>query len=75
MFSAPEVAKEATIAVEAGERQWAAELLRHVVPIYPDDTDARNAKADTPRQIGYTTPNSNWRNRYLTAAGELDGTI
>jgi len=35
----------------------------------------RAAKADALRQIGYTTPNSNWRNWYLTAARELDGMI
>jgi alkyl sulfatase BDS1-like metallo-beta-lactamase superfamily hydrolase len=32
-------------------------------------------KAEALRQVGYTTPNSNWRNFYLTAARELDGTL
>ena len=36
---------------------------------------ARTLKADTLRTLGYGTTNSNWRNFYLTAARELDGTI
>lgn len=69
------VVAEAARAADGGDHQWAAELLRHVVRADPGDRQARNAKADALRQIGYTTPNSNWRNFYLTAARELDGTI
>jgi Alkyl sulfatase dimerisation len=43
-------------AAGAGDHQWAAELLPHVVRVDPQDTQARNAKADALRQVGYTTP-------------------
>ncbi|ORM32160.1 alkyl sulfatase dimerization domain-containing protein [Williamsia sp. 1135] len=62
-------------AAAAGDHQWAAELLRHVVRVDPTDQPARIGKAEALRAIGYTTPNSNWRTWYLTAARELDGTI
>ncbi|WP_405904095.1 MBL fold metallo-hydrolase [Streptomyces sp. NBC_00656] len=62
-------------AAETGDHQWAAELTRHLVRTDPTDQQARSAKADALRNIGYTTTNSNWRNYYLTAARELDGTI
>lgn len=66
---------EAQKATQAGDPQWAAELVSHLVRIDPTDTDARQLKAQALRTIGYGTPNSNWRNFYLTAARELDGTI
>ncbi|MGH1548562.1 alkyl sulfatase dimerization domain-containing protein [Leifsonia poae] len=69
------VVSEAKRVAEAGDHQWAAELLRHVVRVDPGDEEARKLKADALRRIGYTTPNSNWRNFYLTAARELDGSI
>ena len=62
-------------AAAAGDHQWAAELASHVVRTEPEDTEARLLKADALRTLGYGTPNSNWRNFYLTAARELDGTI
>jgi alkyl sulfatase BDS1-like metallo-beta-lactamase superfamily hydrolase len=58
-----------------GDHQWAAELARHLVRANASDADARRTKAEALRQVGYTTPNSNWRNFYLTAARELDGTL
>ena len=69
------VVAEAKRVAGEGDHQWAAELLRHVVRVDPGDTEARSNKADALRQIGYMTTNSNWRNFYLTAARELDGTI
>ena len=69
------VVGEARKALDADDAQWAAELLRHVVRVDPGDDEARNLKAQALRTIGYTTTNSNWRNWYLTAARELDGTI
>ena len=32
-----------------------------MVRVDPGDQQARDAKADALRRIGYTTPNSNWR--------------
>ncbi|WP_188676314.1 alkyl sulfatase dimerization domain-containing protein [Subtercola lobariae] len=65
----------AKVAADAGDHQWAAELVSHLVRVDPEDTEARLLKADALRTLGYGTPNSNWRNFYLTAARELDGTI
>jgi alkyl sulfatase BDS1-like metallo-beta-lactamase superfamily hydrolase len=65
----------ASDAARDGDHQWAAELVSHLVRIDRDDTEARLLKADALRALGYQTPNSNWRNFYLTAARELDGTI
>jgi alkyl sulfatase BDS1-like metallo-beta-lactamase superfamily hydrolase len=69
------VYEEAKRAADAGDHQWAAELISHLVRVDPADTEARLLKADALRSLGYGTPNSNWRNFYLTAARELDGTI
>lgn len=69
------VLAEAQRAAEADDHQWAAELVSHLVRTDPTDADARRLKASALRTIGYRTPNSNWRNFYLTAARELDGTI
>ncbi|WP_420880429.1 alkyl sulfatase dimerization domain-containing protein [Rhodococcus sp. (in: high G+C Gram-positive bacteria)] len=69
------VVTEAGRVAEGGDHQWAAELLRHVVRADPADREARSMKADALRRVGYTTTTSNWRNFYLTAARELDGTI
>jgi alkyl sulfatase BDS1-like metallo-beta-lactamase superfamily hydrolase len=69
------VLDEAKRSAETGDHQWAAELLRHLVRVDTTDTEARRQKAEALRQVGYKTPNSNWRNFYLTAARELDGTI
>ncbi len=65
----------ASDAARDGDHQWAAELVSHLVRIDRNDTEARLLKADALRALGYQTPNSNWRNFYLTAARELDGTI
>lgn len=66
---------EAHKAAASGDHQWAAELVSHLVRIDGTDTEAKLVKANALRQLGYGTPNSNWRNFYLTAARELDGTI
>lgn len=69
------VLAEARRAGGDGDHQWAAELTRHLVRIDPADREARLVKADSLRRIGYTTTNSNWRNYYLSAARELDGSL
>lgn len=69
------VLDEARKAAQAGDDQWAAELTRHLVRVDTADSEARLVKSEALRRIGYTTPNSNWRNYYLTAARELDGTV
>ncbi|UFS60414.1 alkyl sulfatase dimerization domain-containing protein [Subtercola endophyticus] len=69
------VQEAAQAAADAGDHQWAAELISHLVRTDPTDQPARLLKASALRTLGYGTPNSNWRNFYLTAARELDGTI
>ncbi len=55
--------------------RWAAEILTHVLRLDPDDQRARQLKADALRQLGYQTSNPIWRNNYLMAAREIDGTL
>ncbi len=65
----------AASAAEGGDYQWSAELATHLVRVSNDDWDARELKAEALRKIGYGRTNNNWRNWYLTAAQELDGSI
>jgi alkyl sulfatase BDS1-like metallo-beta-lactamase superfamily hydrolase len=65
----------ATQACDDGDARWAAEILTHLLRLDPDDQQARQLKADTLRQLGYQAINPMWRNTYLMAARELDGTL
>ena len=69
------VVKAAREAANKGESQWAAELLTYVIRLNPNDTEARQVKAEALRQLGYKTDNTNWRNWYISSARELDGTL
>jgi alkyl sulfatase BDS1-like metallo-beta-lactamase superfamily hydrolase len=69
------VVATATQAHADGDFQWAAELLTHVLRLDADDRRARRLKADTLRQLGYQASNPIWRNNYLMAAREIDGTL
>ncbi len=55
--------------------RWVAEVLTHVLRRDPDDQPARQLKADALRHLGYQTSNPIWRNNYLMAAREIDGTL
>jgi alkyl sulfatase BDS1-like metallo-beta-lactamase superfamily hydrolase len=55
--------------------RWAAEILTHVLRLNPDDRRARDLKADALRHLAYQTSNPIWRNNYLMAAKEIDGTL
>jgi alkyl sulfatase BDS1-like metallo-beta-lactamase superfamily hydrolase len=65
----------ATQAHADGDYRWAAEILTHLLRVDPDDQQARQLKADALRQLGYQAVNPIWRNNYLMAAKELDGTL
>ena len=65
----------ATRAHAEGDFRWTAEVLTHLLRLAPDDRDARRLKADALRQLGYQAINPMWRNTYLMAAKELDGTL
>ena len=69
------VFKAAKKAFDAGENQWAAELLTHLIRVNKEDLEARKLKADALRQLAYKTENSNWRNWYITSARELEGSL
>jgi alkyl sulfatase BDS1-like metallo-beta-lactamase superfamily hydrolase len=69
------VFKAAKKAFDAGEHQWTAELLTHLIRVNKDDLEARKLKADALRQLAYKTENTNWRNWYITSARELDGSL
>jgi alkyl sulfatase BDS1-like metallo-beta-lactamase superfamily hydrolase len=69
------VVAAATQAHADGDFRWAAEILTHVLRMDPDDRSARHLKADALRQLGYRATNPIWRNNYLMAAKELDGTL
>lgn len=65
----------ATQAHAEGNQRWAAEILTHLLRVDPADQEARQLKAEALRQFGYAASNPMWRNTYLTAARELDGTL
>ena len=69
------VFKAAKKSFEAGEYQWTAELITHLIRVNKEDTEARKLKADSLRQLAYKTENINWRNWYITSARELDGSL
>ena len=58
-----------------GDPRWVAEVLTHVLRLDSDDHAARQLKADALRLLGYQASNPMWRNNYLMAAKELDGTL
>ena len=69
------VFKAAKKSFDAGEYQWTAELITHLIRVNKEDKEARKLKADSLRQLAYKTENINWRNWYITSARELDGTL
>ncbi len=69
------VVAAATQAHAAGDFRWAAEILTHVLRLDADDQPACQLKADALRQLGYQASNPIWRNNYLMAAKEIDGTL
>ncbi|MEZ4569499.1 MAG: alkyl sulfatase dimerization domain-containing protein [Thermomicrobiales bacterium] len=62
-------------AQQDGDYRWVAEILTYVLRVNPDDHEARQLKAGALRQIGYQAINPMWRNHYLMAAREIDGTL
>lgn len=58
-----------------GDFRWTAEILTHVLRLDPDDQQARQIKAAALRRLGYQASNPIWRNNYLMAAKEIDGTL
>lgn len=69
------VVAKATQAYAGGDFQWVAEVLTNVLRLDHDDQAARQLKADALRRLGYQTSNPIWRNNYLMAAKEIDGSL
>jgi alkyl sulfatase BDS1-like metallo-beta-lactamase superfamily hydrolase len=69
------VLEESRKALDGGDPQWAAELATYLIRIDHEDRDARMVKAAAFRKLGLAQMNINWRNWYLVAAHELDGTL
>ncbi len=69
------VLRKAQAALAEGDPQWCAELTTLALRRDPADEDARLLKAAALRTLGYAETNPQWRNWYLTGAGELDGSI
>jgi len=64
------VMDKAVAAFDAGDYQWAATLLDHLVFAGGGD-EAKARLADTYEQLGYQAESAIWRNFYLTGASEL----
>jgi len=58
-------------ALEAGEPQWAAELVDHVLAIDPRHTAARRLKGEALVALGNRQISANARNYYMTSAQQL----
>jgi alkyl sulfatase BDS1-like metallo-beta-lactamase superfamily hydrolase len=69
------VLNEARQSLDAGDAQWSAELSTYLIRINHDDHDARSVKAEAFRKLAAASINTNWRDWYLAAAHELDGSL
>jgi alkyl sulfatase BDS1-like metallo-beta-lactamase superfamily hydrolase len=58
----------ARAALEAGDFQWAAELMDHVLAVDAGNADARQVKAAALTELGERQVNATARNYYLTSA-------
>ena len=71
MGGAGAVLTKAQAAYDAGDYQWASQLLNHLVFAGGDTADAEAMLADAYEQLGYQAESAIWRNFYLTGASEL----
>ena len=71
MGGTDKVVSAAKDAIVRGEHRWAAELLKHVVYVAPQNTEVKNLLADTFDHLGFASESSAWRNFYLTGSLEL----
>ena len=67
------ILETASAAHDAGDDQWAIEILGWLLKSDPSDMDARRLSAAAHRARGLEQHNATWRNWYLTAAAELEG--
>lgn len=62
---------KARASFDAGDYQWVAEVLNHLVFADPANQSARELQADAMEQLGYQAESSTFRNAYLMGAQEL----
>lgn len=58
-------------AYDAGDYQWASELLNHLVFADPQNKKAKELLANSYEQLGYQSESGPWRGFYLAGAQEL----
>ena len=75
MGGAEQVCVLARRAIDDQDERWAIELLGYVVRSDPANDEARRLSAEAHRRLGFAAGNATWRNWYLTAAQELEGTV
>ena len=68
-----ELRKEAQLALDKEDYQWAAELSDLILALAPHDEDVKRVKAEALTELGLRTYNSNNRSYYLSQANELKG--
>lgn len=56
---------------DAGDFQWAAEIVNHAVFADPKNLDAQHLLADIYEQLGYGSENGTWRNFFISGSTEL----
>lgn len=72
---APQLARRARAALDAGNAQWALELTDTLRRLQPDDASTRELRAAALRKLGEAQENPNARHYYLTAALEEEGLV
>nr|WP_236849458.1 alkyl sulfatase dimerization domain-containing protein [Caulobacter henricii] len=75
MGGAEKVKAMAGEAAKAGDYDWAATLLNHVVMTDDSDKAGKAQLANVYEQLGYQAESAIWRNMYLTATDELRGGV
>ena len=74
MLGGPEqLEKQAAAALQAGDSQWAAQLADQLLALDPQDTRAKQIKADALTALAHQSVNALARNYYLSVAQDLRG--
>ena len=60
-------------ALKEKDYRWAAEVASYLITLDTNDKQARQIKADAFRPLAFEQINVNWRNFYLSAAEEMEG--
>lgn len=69
------VIAQAKAALEDKQYSWAAQLITYVLQIEPNNSEAKQIKADALRKMAQVTPATTTRHFYLSQALELEGKL